>query len=173
MNRVGYSSSLLPRIILWGLILSAWSTLVSGPCLAGAASEDLTTAISQVAKQNIPAVVHVEVTERQEIANPLIPFEGNPLFKYFFGNPKATPKKFQQEVVGLGSGMIIDPEGHILTNNHVVSGATKIQVVLSDGRWFDEKFLKVIGTDPKTDLAVIQITARAFSSRRTRGFRQD
>ena len=160
MNRVGYLSSLLPRIILWGLILSAWSTLVSGPCLAGASSEDLTTAVSQVAKQNIPAVVHVEVTERQEIANPFVPFEGSPLFKYFFGNPKTMPKKFQQEVVGLGSGMIIDPEGHILTNSHVVSGATKIQVVLSDGRWFDEKSLKVIGTDPKTDLAVIQITAK-------------
>ena len=160
MNRVGYLSSLLPRIILWGLVLSAWSTLVSGPCLAGASSEDLTTAVSQVAKQNIPAVVHVEVTERQEIANPFVPFEGSPLFKYFFGNPKTMPKKFQREVVGLGSGMIIDPEGHILTNSHVVSGATKIQVVLSDGRWFDEKSLKVIGTDPKTDLAVIQITAK-------------
>ena len=158
MNRVGYSSSLLSRIILWGFILSAWSTFIPGPCLAGSAPEELTTAITRVAKQNIPAVVHVEVTERHEIANPLIPFEGSPLFKYFFG--KNMPKKFQQEIVGLGSGMIIDPEGHILTNSHVVSGATKIQVVLSDGRWFDEKSLKVIGTDPKTDLAVIQITAK-------------
>ncbi len=158
MNRVEYSSSFLFRIIFWGLIFSAWSSFFSGPCLAGSASEDVTTAITRVAKQNIPAVVHVEVTERKEIANPLAPFEGNPLFKYFFG--KNMPKKFQQEIVGLGSGMIIDPEGHILTNSHVVSGATKIQVVLSDGRWFDEKSLKVIGTDPKTDLAVIQITAK-------------
>jgi serine protease Do len=84
----------------------------------------------------------------------------SPLFRHFFGLPKTMPKKFQQEIVGLGSGMIIDPEGHILTNSHVVSGATKIQVVLSDGRWFDEKSLKVIGTDSKTDLAVIQITAK-------------
>ncbi len=160
MKRIGFSSSLLPKIILAGFILSAWSILVSGPCLAGDAQEAVTTAISQVAKQNIPAVVHVEVTERQEIANPLIPFEGSPLFRYFFGNQKKMPKKFQQEIFGLGSGMIIDGEGHILTNSHVVSGATKIQVVLSDGRWFDEKSVKVIGTDPKTDLAVIQITAK-------------
>jgi len=160
MNRVGTTFSLLPRIILFGFILSAWATLVSGPCIAGAASEDLSTDITRVAKQNIPAVVHVEVTERQEIANPFIPFEDIPSFRHFFGLPKTMPKKFQKEIVGLGSGMIIDPEGHILTNSHVVSGATKIQVVLSDGRWFDEKSVKVIGIDPKTDLAVIQITAK-------------
>ncbi|MGA2400461.1 MAG: Do family serine endopeptidase [Syntrophobacteraceae bacterium] len=118
---------------------------------------DLVTAIETVAKQSIPAVVHVEVTERQEIENPLLPFENDPFFKYFFGNPQKMPKKFQREIQGLGTGMILDDSGHILTNNHVVAGATKIEVLLADGRQFTDKSVKLVGTDPKTDLAVIQI----------------
>jgi serine protease Do len=117
---------------------------------------DLTTAIIWVAKQNIPAVVHVEVTERQEVTNPLWPFENDPFFKRFFGLPK-MPRKFKREMKGLGSGMIMDSQGHILTNSHVAGGATKIEVLLSDGRRFPAK---VVGTDPKTDLAVIQISAQ-------------
>ena len=57
---------------------------------------------------------------------------------------------------GLGTGMIIDSEGRILTENHVVAGATTIKVLLSNG---DEYPAKVVGTGPKTDLAVIQINA--------------
>ena len=117
---------------------------------------DLTTAIIGVAKQNIPAVVHVEVTERQEVTNPLRPFENDPFFKRFFGLPK-MPRKFKREMKGLGSGMIMDSQGHILTNSHVAGGATKIEVLLSDGRRFPAKG---VGTDPKTDLAVIQISAQ-------------
>jgi serine protease Do len=138
--------------------------LVSPAVSMGAAESkgapvDLVTAIQQVAEQNIPAVVHIEVTERQEIANPLLPFGNDPFFQYFFGNPK-MPKKFQRELVGLGTGMLMDDEGHILTNNHVVGGATKIQVLLADGRRFADKSIKLAGTDPKTDLAVIQIVEK-------------
>jgi serine protease Do len=121
---------------------------------------NLATAIEAVARQAIPAVVHVEVTERQEIPNPLLPFENEPFFKYFFGNPQQMPKKFQREVQGLGSGIIIDDSGHILTNYHVVGGATKIDVVLADGREFSGKSIKTVGTDPKTDIAVIQIVEK-------------
>jgi serine protease Do len=126
---------------------------------------DLTTAIIWVAKQNIPAVVHVEVTERQEVTNPLWPFENDPFFKRFFGLPK-MPRKFKREMKGLGSGMIMDSQGHILTNSHVAGGATKIEVLLSDGRRFPAK---VVGTDPKTDLAVIQISAQGTLPRVTFG----
>ena len=102
---------------------------------------NLVTAVETVAKQAIPAVVHVEVTERQEIAIPFIPFENEPFFKYFFGIPQ-RPKKFNGEIFGLGSGVIIDSSGHILTNYHVVGGATKINVVLADGREFSGKSVK-------------------------------
>ncbi len=116
---------------------------------------DLSTAITQVAKQTIPAVVHIEVTKSQVVANPFLPFQDDPSFRQFFGNQK-MPKKFKRELKGLGSGMIIDAQGHILTNNHVAGGASKIEVLLSNGNRYPAK---LVGTDLKTDLAVIKITA--------------
>lgn len=118
---------------------------------------DLSTAIVQVAKQAIPAVAHIEVTESQEVANPLLPFENDPFFRHFFGIPKKMPKKFKRELRGLGTGMIMDSEGRILTNNHVVGGATKIKVLLASG---EEYPATVVGTDPKTDLGVIKISSK-------------
>jgi serine protease Do len=120
------------------------------------ASVDFSTAITRVAKQAIPAVVHIEVTEKQEVANPFLPFEKDPFFRHFFGSPN-MPKKFKRELKGLGSGMIIDAQGHILTNHHVAGGATKIEVLLSSGNRYPAK---LVGTDPKTDLAVIKIVAK-------------
>jgi serine protease Do len=117
---------------------------------------DLITAIVQVAQQAIPAVVHIEVTQRQTVTSPLLPFENDPFFRRFFGVPE-TPRKFKRELKGLGTGMIMDSKGHILTNNHVVAGATQIQVLLASGEQYPAI---VVGTDPKTDLAVIQISAK-------------
>jgi serine protease Do len=118
---------------------------------------NLITAIEQVARQNIPAVVHIEVTERKEVDNPLLPFEKDPFFRRYFNLPKKMPKKFKQEIVGLGSGVIIDTQGHILTNNHLVAGASKIQVVMANGQSLSGTSVMLVGTDAKTDLAVIQI----------------
>jgi len=123
------------------------------------AETNLVTAIQDVAKKNIPAVVHIEVIEKQQMENPLLPFQDDPFFRYFFGNPnRQSPRNPEREIRGIGSGVLMDEQGHILTNAHVVGGATKIRVVLSDGRRYGEDIVKVIGTDPKTDLAVIQIT---------------
>lgn len=131
--------------------------IFSGIVTVSAGAEvNLVTAIQDVAKRTIPSVVHVEVSEKQEIADPLTPFQNDPFFKHFFRNPK-MPKKSEREIVGLGSGIIMDGEGHILTNSHVVNGATRIKVVLSDGRRYIGDTVKVIGIDSKTDLAVIQI----------------
>jgi serine protease Do len=116
-------------------------------------SRDLKTAISQVARENIPAVVHINVTQRREITNPLLPFNSDPFFHFFFNGPQA-PRKFKQELRALGTGMLIDNKGNILTNNHVVAGATEINVLLADGTSYAAK---LVGTDPKTDLAVIRI----------------
>jgi serine protease Do len=117
---------------------------------------DLTTAIIDVAKQNLPAVVYVEVTESREVANPFLPFEDNPFLRRFFRTPKGS-KKFKQEVKGLGSGMILDPEGHILTNYHVAGEASKMEVGLADGT---KHIARLVGGDPKTDLAVIKISRK-------------
>lgn len=140
-------------LVIW---IGALALPTSSPAAESPKPFDLSTAIIQVAKKNIPAVVHIEVTEKQEVVNPMLPFESDPFFRHFFNIPK-RPKKFKRELKGLGSGMIMDPKGYILTNHHVVGGATKIEVVLSDGRRFPGK---LIGTDPKTDLAVISISAR-------------
>ena len=139
--------------------MAAYSTADS-PVAAATAEKsrrpvDLSTAIIQVAEKTIPAVVHIEVTMSQEVANPLLPFEQDPSLRRFFGVPKMPPK-YKQEMVGLGSGMILDAQGHILTNYHVVGSASKIEVVMADG---SRHTAKLIGTDPKTDLAVIKISA--------------
>jgi serine protease Do len=144
---------------LWIGGMAACSTADS-PVAVSAAGQprpavDLSTAIIQVAEKNIPAVVHIEVTMSREVANPLLPFEQDPSLRRFFGVPK-MPRKYKQEMVGLGSGMILDAQGHILTNYHVVGSASKIEVVMADG---SRHTAKVIGTDPKTDLAVIRISA--------------
>jgi serine protease Do len=118
--------------------------------------KDLRTAISEAAKLVMPSVVHVEVSQQQVVTNPMLPFEDDPFFRFFFQDP-GTPRKFKRELKGLGTGMIIDESGHILTNNHVVTGASSINVVLADGNAYPAK---VVGTDPKTDLAVIRISAK-------------
>ena len=142
-------------ILLWVVM---FTLSLSSPVLAAEkmGNVDLSTAITRVAKQTIPAVVHIEVTEKQEVANPFLPFENDPFFRHFFGAPN-MPKKFKRELKGLGSGMIIDAQGHILTNHHVAGGATKIEVQLSNGHRYPAK---LVGTDPKTDLAVIHISAK-------------
>jgi len=117
------------------------------------AAADWSTAIVRVAQTAIPAVVHIEVTQRSEVNNPMLPFENDPFFHFFFNGPQ-MPRKFKQEMKGIGSGILMDAQGHILTNNHVAGGASEIKVTLADGRQFPAK---VVGTDPKTDLAVIKI----------------
>lgn len=78
----------------------------------------------------------------------------NPLMRQFFGDVPDQERERKEE--GLGSGVIISPDGYILTNNHVVEGADELKVGLADDREF---IAKVIGTDPKTDVAVIKIEA--------------
>jgi serine protease Do len=124
------------------------------PAPVDQSATSLMTAIAKVARENIPAVVHIDVVQRREVSNPLTPFGNDPFFHFFFNGPQ-MPRKFKQELKGLGTGMLIDHDGHILTNNHVVNGATEINVLLADGKSFPAK---LVGTDPKTDLAVIQIS---------------
>jgi serine protease Do len=115
--------------------------------------DDWRTAIERVAAKAIPSVVHIEVTEYQEVRNPMF---NDPFFGQFFGIPRG-PRKFKRELKGLGSGIIIDGQGHILTNNHVAGGASKIDVLLENGRHYPGK---LVGADPKTDLAVVKISAK-------------
>jgi len=107
-----------------------------------------------VARKVGPAVVHIRTSKVVEVPG-YQPFEGpfDDFFKDFFPDmPKREPQKQRQE--GQGSGFIIDPKGHILTNNHVVNNRGELTVRLSDEREFKAE---VVGTDPRTDVAVIKL----------------
>jgi serine protease Do len=106
-----------------------------------------------VLKPALPAVV--SITSSRMVNVPQNPFFNNPFFQQFFGgNMPQAPQ--QQREMGLGSGVIVSPDGYILTNNHVVAKSTDIKVFLQDKRQFPGK---VIGTDPQTDIAVVKIDA--------------
>ncbi|MCM1521051.1 MAG: Do family serine endopeptidase [Muribaculaceae bacterium] len=82
----------------------------------------------------------------------------DPFLEYFFGSPRQqqqAPPKEQQR--GLGSGVIISADGYIVTNNHVIDEAERLEITLNDNRTFDAT---VVGTDPTTDLALIKIDAK-------------
>jgi serine protease DegQ len=98
----------------------------------------------------MPAVVNILASKALRQNHPLL---RDPFFRKFFGD--RMPRDEQQS--SLGSGVIVSPDGYILTNNHVVEAADEIEVVLADGR---KAPAKVVGTDPETDLAVIRIAAR-------------
>jgi serine protease DegQ len=102
--------------------------------------------MSPAAKSAAPAVVSIATTQVRKSH----PLANDPWFRFFYGD-----REDDSPQMGLGSGVIVSPEGYILTNNHVVEGAQEIEVTLSDSR---RTTAKVIGTDPDTDLAVLRIT---------------
>lgn len=102
-----------------------------------------------------PSVVNIFTTKlTREKSNPLM---DDPVLKYFFGPSLKKPKVRREN--SLGSGVIIDANGYILTNNHVISGASEIRVVLHDGRQVPARLM---GADPETDLAVLQAAGDNF-----------
>ncbi|RQR54492.1 Do family serine endopeptidase [Burkholderia sp. Bp9125] len=110
-----------------------------------------TTSYADAAQKAMPAVVNVFSSKDGSL--PPDPRAKDPLFRYFFGDRNAR-KQQDEPAANLGSGVIVSPEGYILTNQHVVDGADQIEVALADGR---TATAKVIGIDPETDLAVLKI----------------
>ena len=107
---------------------------------------------SAAVKVAAPAVVNIFTTQKvKQIDHPLL---SDPAFREFFGNQLPDQLSQGPNENSLGSGVIVRPDGYILTNNHVIAQADQIVVALHDGR---RAVAKVIGTDPDTDLAVIKI----------------
>ncbi|MBI5687920.1 MAG: DegQ family serine endoprotease [Verrucomicrobia bacterium] len=140
------------------------------PTQALAAAQSLSDAFAWVADSVKPAVVSI-------VATKYVSMPRN--FHWFFSpdmfgdqgdededvpqrrgrGGQSTPRKFKQE--GIGSGVLIDKDGYILTNNHVIKGTDELKVFMSDKREFDAK---VVGTDPKTDLAIVKINGKNLPS---------
>ena len=119
----------------------------------------------EAVKRSMPAVVNIFTSKASAIpktrkgANPN---SSDPLFKFFFGDqpPEEGPSS------SLGSGVLVSPEGYILTNHHVISDADEIDIALSDGRKVKGK---VIGSDPETDITVLKIEAKKLPTPITLG----
>lgn len=117
-----------------------------------------TNGFASVLKPALPAVVNIHTSKVVKTTRGQMPFFSDPMFRQFFGdqfgNGQAEPRSEREH--SLGSGVIVTSDGTILTNNHVIDGATDVKVDLSDKREFQAK---VIGTDSKTDIAVLKIDA--------------
>src|SRR5712691_5727978 len=166
-----------------GLAGAVMAVLVFAPptlpdSTAAAVPPQLAQSFSPIVKAVTPAVVNIQVTQGERVRGPRDPrrrdHEGPP------GRPGPGPGPFggppgeQEEPeqgppfggpprpdMSGGSGVIIDPNGYIVTNNHVVDRASEIKVYLSNKK---EHQAKIIGTDPKTDLAIIKIEATNLPS---------
>jgi len=150
--------------ILLSLTLGAAAT-----ACAQTAVPDSSQPISQqefinAAESTVNGVVSVKsyATPRQQNygynGNGFDPFD-DPMFRFFFGEPQQTPRREQQSEpvqVGLGSGVIISTDGLIVTNNHVIDGAERLEITLNDNRNYTAT---IVGSDPVSDLALIKIDA--------------
>jgi serine protease DegQ len=110
--------------------------------------------LAEAAKISSPAVVNIFTRKinKKKPSKKAAPHQNEPWFQFFFGDqaPNEEPSS------SLGSGVIVSPQGIILTNHHVIEGADEIEVAFADGR---KRNAKLIGSDPETDIAVLKIDA--------------
>jgi len=123
--------------------------------LMGQISRAFEAAANKVSAFVVPIFAE-QVVQAQNQSLPDDPFReffGEDFFRRFFGTP---PQEQKRSVRSLGSGVIVSPDGHILTNNHVVAGANRLTVILGDKNKYDAT---IVGTDPLSDVAVIKVKA--------------
>jgi serine protease Do len=129
------------------------------------------TGFASVVKTVLPDVVNISTSKVVKgMQRPGMPDgmeEMPPFFQQFFGqqfgpdSERRSPRQRDQREDSLGSGVIVSPDGYILTNNHVIDGATDVRVTLADKRQLKAK---VVGSDPKTDIAVLKVDGSDFPS---------
>ncbi|WP_342642855.1 DegQ family serine endoprotease [Rhodoligotrophos ferricapiens] len=169
-------------VIALGLAALLGATTLSGPVMEHAFAENLSSQVTgqhapaagfaDIVEKVMPAVVSVRVEGHDQVelsrddGLPDIPGLRNlpkdsPFYEFFRNLPQMPDRQPREHSVGLGSGFIISEDGYVVTNNHVVDKADKVIVGTNDG---EEYSAKVVGTDPKTDLAVLKIdTDKKFS----------
>jgi serine protease DegQ len=129
-----------------GRMLPQIVSIATSPDAPAGSASAATTGFRSAAQRAAPAVVSIVASK----LNPRQPHADDPWFRFFFGDrsPQDQPQR------GLGSGVIVSPEGYLITNNHVIEGADEIEVQLADGR---QATAKLVGTDPDSDVAVLKI----------------
>jgi len=160
-----YPTRSILTALLAGLTIMAVVFAVAGPLSTRTNAEvatkqqlqDLSAAFRDVAKKVSPSVVYVSTEQTMKGPQTTNPYFDDEFFRRFFGTPDQQ-RGYKQR--GLGSGFIVREDGYIVTNNHVVENADKIKVTMPDKREFTAK---LIGTDAKTDLAVIKVEGKDFS----------
>jgi serine protease Do len=151
---------LLSVFLIGGLVGSTAAGLNEIPPLAPlgsaqpAAELPLTGSFNPVVKKVVPAVVSITADKMVRTSGRQAPFSFGP-FGDLFGGPGQEPQERRSQ--GLGSGVIVSPDGYILTNHHVIDGAEQIEVHLDDKR---DLQAKLIGTDSKTDIAILKVEAK-------------
>ena len=135
--------------------------------LADPAEGPSRTGFAPVVKMVLPDVVNISTSKRVKVTNQFeMPNDMPPFFRQFFGpdfngpdSDNRGPRQREEREDSLGSGVIVSSDGYILTNNHVVDGASDVRVTLSDKRQIKAR---VVGTDPKTDIAVLKVDGGDF-----------
>ncbi|WP_165793885.1 DegQ family serine endoprotease [Hyphococcus luteus] len=125
--------------------------IIESPRVVPQSMEEVKLSFAPGVERAAPAVVNV-YTKR--VIQQRSPFAGDPFFERFFGGAFDAPRERVQN--SLGSGVLVSPDGVIVTNNHVIEGMTEIKVVLHDRREYEAE---LVMADPQTDLAVLQIEA--------------
>ncbi len=145
----------LISLLIMGVL---FSEAEAGESKISSRSSDVLSKIGQATAEIVeavrPVVVNISTMRTVRIRGGMNPLFDDPLFRRFFGDQFMAPR--ERKTASLGSGVIVDPKGYILTANHVVQGADEIKVTLWDRR---ELPGKIIGTDPMTDIGIIKIDA--------------
>lgn len=148
----------LPSLTVSPRALAVETSIVGPPRVVPESQAQMQLSFAPVVKSVTPSVVNVYATTVTQAA--ASPFAGDPFFERFFGDSGMFDSR-PRESQSLGSGVIIDPSGVILTNSHVVNGATDIRIATSDGH---EYAVDLVLDDPKTDLAALRIKDPAGAS---------
>jgi len=162
---------LIGGTLAWVLATGNHTVLGASPVLLRLAGNSPAQAVSlqdgfaNVVEPLLPAVVNISSSKMVKAEHSASPFQDDPLFRQFFGNPNGgngdedQPREEREH--SLGSGVVVSPDGYILTNNHVIDGASDIEVSLSDKRQLKAK---LVGADPRTDIAVLKIQASGLAT---------
>jgi serine protease Do len=144
-----YRGTISRRNLMLSLLVVAFS-------FVSASAQAVQNSYADLVNRVAPAVVTIRSTERARAAQQF-PFSDDPTLREFFGDRTPQQQQTPQRVQGVGSGVIVNADGYILTNHHVVDGALEIKVELTDNRTF---MAKLVGSDAPSDLAVLKIDAK-------------